>query len=107
MSFISYSAVGLYSSAYLRSSSAVYLRAGTEYLEPTDFAKPWNLVSGSIRDRRVAMETAEQQRKDDVVKVKLDALKVKQKRPSVTMDALQVGRKEFPKPKIIMFSCKA
>ena len=64
--------------------------AGTEYLEPTDFGTVWNLVSGSVRERRETREALEQQRKDDEVKVKLDALKVKQKRPSLVMEAVQV-----------------
>ena len=64
--------------------------AGTEYLEPTDFGTVWNLVSGSVRERRETREAIEQQRKDDEVKVKLDALKVKQKRPSLVMEAVKV-----------------
>ena len=68
--------------------------AGTEYLEPTDFGTVWNLVSGSVRERRETREALEQQRKDDEVKVKLDALKVKQKRPSLVMEAVQVRTRQ-------------
>ena len=59
-------------------------------MEEADFETAWKVVAGSVKNKKDEEAALAEERSNEEVRVKLAALKVKQKRASVGMVTLEV-----------------